>query len=133
MEEMDKDGGGTIDFDEFEAWWRANGGDLESKRDLAMTIVVEGGVQLLLVRGPYHIQAFGIAAQLVRCCSYSRIGYHTARRHRRLQMIWHRSNAGWRVSRQCLRMGSADSRSCFVPALRRFRRRKDGFLVFICK
>ena len=47
---MDKDGDGTIDFEEFESWWRANGGDLESKRHLAMTIVVEGDVQLLLVR-----------------------------------------------------------------------------------
>ena len=50
MQEMDKDGGGTIDFEEFESWWRANGGDLETKRALAITIVVEGGVQLLLVR-----------------------------------------------------------------------------------
>ncbi len=50
MDAMDKDGDGTIDFEEFESWWRANGGDLESKRHLAMTIVVEGDVQLLLVR-----------------------------------------------------------------------------------
>ena len=49
MQAMDKDGDGTIDFEEFETWWRANGGDLESKRHLAMTINVEGGVQLLLV------------------------------------------------------------------------------------
>ena len=48
MAEMDTDGGGTIDFAEFEMWWSNNGGDLEFKRPLAITIMADD-VQLLVV------------------------------------------------------------------------------------
>lgn len=50
MQEMDTDGNGSIDLEEFQTWWHANGGDLESKREFAMAIDVTGGEQLLLVR-----------------------------------------------------------------------------------
>ena len=49
MVEMDKDGGGTVSFDEFEGWWKMNGGDLEAHRLLAITVHT-ADVQLLLVR-----------------------------------------------------------------------------------
>ena len=48
MAQMDTDKSGTIDFSEFEGWWKANGGDLEKYRDLAFTVVA-GDVTLLLV------------------------------------------------------------------------------------
>lgn len=45
---MDVDQSGMVEFGEFEAWWRSNGGDLQAQRDLAFTIFA-GNVQLLLV------------------------------------------------------------------------------------
>ena len=49
MSEMDKDGDGTISYEEFESWWRTNGGDLEKHRALAFTVVLPD-LNLLLVR-----------------------------------------------------------------------------------
>ena len=49
MSEMDKDGDGTISYEEFESWWRNNGGDLEKHRELAFTVVLPD-INLLLVR-----------------------------------------------------------------------------------
>ncbi len=48
MVEMDTDGSGEIELDEFESWWAQNGGDLEVKRHLALTVYA-GDVELLLV------------------------------------------------------------------------------------
>ncbi len=48
MAEMDTDGSGEIELDEFESWWAQNGGDLEVKRHLALTVYA-GEVELLLV------------------------------------------------------------------------------------
>jgi hypothetical protein len=49
MAEMDKDGDGTVSYEEFESWWRNNGGDLEKHRALAFTVVLPD-INLLLVR-----------------------------------------------------------------------------------
>ena len=56
MAEMDTDGGGAVEFQEFAKWWGENGGDLEKQRDLAMTVTcgdgtagADGDVHLLLV------------------------------------------------------------------------------------
>ena len=48
QEEMDADGSGSVDFAEFEAWWRSTGGDLEKQQEQAFTVVA-GDAQLLLV------------------------------------------------------------------------------------
>eukprot|EP01043_Picozoa_sp_COSAG02_P089885 COSAG02_NODE_26810_length_623_cov_180.240458_1_plen_203_part_01 len=48
MVEMDMDGSGEIGLDEFESWWAQNGGDLEVKRHLALTVYA-GDEELLLV------------------------------------------------------------------------------------
>eukprot|EP01046_Picozoa_sp_COSAG06_P070586 COSAG06_NODE_19805_length_822_cov_0.887967_1_plen_171_part_10 len=48
MAEMDHDGGGTVCFKEFEVWWHAHGGDLETHRERAFTIGA-GDLHLLLV------------------------------------------------------------------------------------
>ena len=45
---MDADGSGSIDFAEFEAWWRSTAGDLEKQQAQAFTVVA-GDAQLLLV------------------------------------------------------------------------------------
>ena len=58
MEEMDVDGNGYVELPEFEAWWSRHGGDLETHRDRAFTLVFEGGLELL--RGGGHI----VAAQM---------------------------------------------------------------------
>ena len=66
MTQMDTDGGGTIELDEFEAWWSANGGDLEKYRHLAFTVTA-GGVQLLLVApdtDTKHRWVFGLKTAL---------------------------------------------------------------------
>ena len=34
---------------EFESWWSRNGGDLESQRSKAFTLVCSGGLELILV------------------------------------------------------------------------------------
>ena len=49
MSTMDKDGDGSISYEEFETWWRTNGGDLEKHRSLAFTVVLPD-LHLLLVR-----------------------------------------------------------------------------------
>ena len=49
MQEMDVDGNGYVELPEFEAWWSRHGGDLETHRDRAFTLVFEGGLELLLV------------------------------------------------------------------------------------
>lgn len=49
MSAMDQDNDGTISFEEFESWWRTNGGDLELYRALAFTVVLPD-LHLLLVR-----------------------------------------------------------------------------------
>ena len=59
MEEMDVDGNGYVELPEFEAWWSRHGGDLETHRDRAFTLVFEGGLELL--RGGGH------------CCSHSNV------------------------------------------------------------
>ena len=49
MEEMDDDNSGEVDLSEFESWWSRNGGDLESQRSKAFTLVFQGGLELILV------------------------------------------------------------------------------------
>ena len=54
MAEMDTDGGGAVEFHEFEKWWHENGGDLEKHRDLALTVTcgdgtADGDIHLILV------------------------------------------------------------------------------------
>ena len=49
MDVMDTDGSGAVDFAEFESWWHEHGGDLEKYRELAFTLVIGAGVQLLVV------------------------------------------------------------------------------------
>jgi hypothetical protein len=42
-------GDGQINLDEFQIWWRENGGDLEKQKHLALTVQLRGGDDLLLV------------------------------------------------------------------------------------
>ena len=66
MVEMDTDGSGEIELDEFESWWAQNGGDLEVKRHLALTVYA-GDVELLLVAPDTATKARwldGLTAQL---------------------------------------------------------------------
>ena len=55
MSQMDTDGNGTVGFDEFSEWWRANGGDLEKYRPQALTVTA-GDVQLLLVASSLQVK-----------------------------------------------------------------------------
>ena len=48
MRQMDTSGDGAIDFEEFDVWWRHNGGDLEKFRHCAFTLIT-ASVQLLVV------------------------------------------------------------------------------------
>ena len=67
MVEMDSDGSGTIEFAEFEQWWRDNGGDLEKHREQALTVVA-GDTQMLLVAPDTQTRdlwARGLTATLV--------------------------------------------------------------------
>merc|ERR1712086_268130 len=48
MAAMDTDESGRIELDEFQQWWADNGGDLEKRRQCALTVQA-GDVQLLLV------------------------------------------------------------------------------------
>ena len=41
MKEMDDDNSGEVDLSEFESWWSRNGGDLESQRSKAFTLVFQ--------------------------------------------------------------------------------------------
>ena len=55
MSAMDKDGDGTISYEEFETWWRTNGGDLEKHRSLAFTVVLPDLNLLLVSTSTHHL------------------------------------------------------------------------------
>ena len=67
MAEMDNSGDGKISVDEFTKWWSDHGGDLEKYKELALTVRLKGGTDLLLLapdQANWHRWVDGLRAML---------------------------------------------------------------------